>query len=98
MENLPVLLHHVDLAEFPNLTIEIIVDDVWDMVTDRWWAELPIDFLKFKIGMTFVLQFQSSNDADRSKPKTEKKYARYWIEITETGVRHELIGEFFSRP
>lgn len=95
MNDLPILLFHVDRAMFPDLEIEEIVDDVWDFALG--WVKDPLT-QKFKIGMTFVLQFWSSDDNDRSKPKTEKKYARYWIEVTKDGVRHELLGEYLLTP
>lgn len=93
MEDLPVLVFYIDQAEFPTLTIEEIVDDLRHL---PWDLEGDVLDQKFHIGMSFVLQFWSS--ADKTRPKTENEYSRYWIEIGAGEVMYSLLGRFKLTP
>lgn len=93
MEDLPTLVFHIDQKEFPDLTITQVIDDLWDMVFDgvKPNGDVEGEPQTFKSGMNFVLQFFSS--ADTNRPRTEKSYPRYWIEISEGNISSELLGE-----
>lgn len=94
MEDLPVLVYHIDQKEFPDLTISDVIDDLWEMVYDE--IKPPAGYQAFKVGMSFILQFWSSDDTNR--PRTEKSYPRYWVDIEYGNISSSLLGEYHLKP